>query len=1203
MLVRLLRQYLTPYRREIAIIVALQFVATMAVLYLPSLNADIIDDGVAKGDTGYIIRTGSVMLVVSLVQILCSVGAVYVGARTASLLGRDLRSSLFHHVGSFSGRELAHFGAPSLITRTTNDVQQVQMLVLMTCTMMVAAPIMMVGGVLMAVREDVGLSWLVAVSVPLLFASVGLIASRMVPGFREMQTRIDAVNRVMREQITGIRVVRAFVREPVETERFGRANEDLARVAVRVGRWMATMFPVVMLILNVSSVAVLWFGGHRVDEGAMQVGSLTAFLAYLVQILMAVMMASFMLMMVPRAAVCADRITEVLDTGTSVVPPAEPVTEPTGSGLRMRGVSFTYPGAEAPVLRDVDLDVRPGTTLAVIGSTGAGKTTLVNLVPRLFDVTDGVVEVEGVDVRRLDPDVLWSRIGLVPQKAFLFSGTVASNLRYGKPDATDEEMWQALEIAQARDLPVRRRVLRARPRHRRAAACRARPAHDRRGRARGGAARLHDHRRRRDPRARGRRGGRSRHPRRAAEGQPDLPGDRRVPAHPGGGGMSEQQKGRLKETERVQMGGPGRGGPFGGAMVGQKSMDFGPSAKRLVGRLAPQRLKVAVVLLLAVASVALSVVGPRILGHATDLIFEGLFGRSLPAGTSKADAVAGLRARGEDRLADMLAGMDVVPGRGVDFDAVGRVLLLVLAIYVAASLLMWLQGYILNDVVQSAVRRMRDDVEAKIHRLPLSYFDRQPRGELLSRVTNDIDNISQTLQQTMSQLLVSLLTVIGVLAMMFSISPTLALIALVTVPIGMALSGQIMKRSQGLFIQQWRRTGTLNGHIEEAFTGHGLVKVFGRQREVEQVFEVENDELYKASFGAQFVSGLIMPVMMFLGNLNYVVIAVLGGLRVANGSMSLGEVQAFIQYSRQFTQPLTQVASMVNLLQSGVASAERVFELLDAEEEPVEEHAAPAEGGRGEVRFEHVSFRYDPDRPLIEDLSLVARPGQTVAIVGPTGAGKTTLVNLVMRFYDVDAGRITLDGVDISTMPRAALRGRTGMVLQDTWLFEGTIRDNIAYGRPDATEEEILEAARATFVDRFVHNLPDGYDTVIDEEGGTLSAGERQLVTIARAFLARPALLILDEATSSVDTPTELLVQHAMAALRADRTSFVIAHRLSTIRDADVILVMEDGRIVEQGTHDELLARGGAYNELYQAQFAAPATDAAIPAAELTAPV
>jgi ATP-binding cassette, subfamily B, multidrug efflux pump len=635
-------------------------------------------------------------------------------------------------------------------------------------------------------------------------------------------------------------------------------------------------------------------------------------------------------------------------------------------------------------------------------------------------------------------------------------------------------------------------------------------------------------------------------------------------------------------------------------MVGQKSMTFGPSARRLLARMRPDRGKAMATVLLAVVSVALASVGPKILGRATDLIFAGLFGRDIPAGVTKAEAVENLRGQGEGRLADMLAAMEhVVPGRGVDFDAVGQVLLVVLGVYVASSVLSWLQGYLLNDVTQNTVRRMRADVEVKVNRLPLSYFDRQPRGELLSRVTNDIDNISQTLQQTMSQLLFAVLTVVGVLSMMFYISPLLALVALVTVPVTMVVTGAIMKRSQGLFVSQWRRTGALNAQIEEAFTGHALVKVFGRQREVEKAFADENDELFRSSFGAQFVSGLIMPTMMFIGNLNYVVIAVLGGLRVANGSMSLGDVQAFIQYSRQFTQPLTQVASMINLLQSGVASAERVFELLDAEEEPAEQAAPLAEGGRGEVRFEDVSFRYEPEEPLIEDLSLTARPGQTVAIVGPTGAGKTTLVNLVMRFYDVDSGRITLDGVDIATMRRADLRGRIGMVLQDTWLFEGTIRDNIAYGRPDATEAEIHAAAEATFVDRFVHNLPDGYDTVIDEEGSNISAGERQLVTIARAFLADPALLILDEATSSVDTRTELLLQHAMAALRTDRTSFVIAHRLSTIRDADLILVMEHGRIVEQGTHEELLAAGGAYAALYNAQFVAPATDAAVEPEEL----
>lgn len=637
----------------------------------------------------------------------------------------------------------------------------------------------------------------------------------------------------------------------------------------------------------------------------------------------------------------------------------------------------------------------------------------------------------------------------------------------------------------------------------------------------------------------------------------------------------------------------GGGAPWMTAgMPAEKSMNFGPSTRRLMARLRPERSRGLAVIGLAVVSVTLTVLGPKVLGRATNLIFSGVIGKQLPSHLTLQQAEVAARARGNTNFANLLRQMHPIPGRGIDFAALGNVLLLALALYVSASVLSWLQGYLLNGVVQNTVLRLRADVEAKIHRLPLPYFDQQPRGELLSRVTNDIDNISTTLQQTMSQLLTSLLTVVGVVTMMFVISPLLALIGLVTIPISIAVTKTIAKRSQAQFIAQWRHTGALNGQIEEAFTGHEVVKVFGRQHEIEEKFASKNQELFQASFGAQFVSGLIMPAMMFIGNLNYVIIAVIGGLRVATGSMSLGDVQAFIQYSRQFTQPLTQIASMANLLQSGVASAERVFDLLDAEEQrPDPPEATPAAERRGRVEFEHVSFRYEPAVALIDDLSLVAQPGHTIAIVGPTGAGKTTLVNLIMRFYELDKGRITLDGIDITTMRRDQLRGQIGMVLQDAWLFGGTIRANLTYGRPDASEEQMLRAAEASFVDRFVRHLPDGYDTVIDEEISNLSAGQKQLITIARAFLVDPSLLILDEATSSVDTRTELLVQQAMAALRSNRTSFVIAHRLSTIRHADMILVMEHGRIVEHGTHAELLALHSAYFRLYNAQFTQAITE------------
>ncbi|MFJ5694871.1 ABC transporter ATP-binding protein [Arthrobacter sp. NPDC093125] len=628
------------------------------------------------------------------------------------------------------------------------------------------------------------------------------------------------------------------------------------------------------------------------------------------------------------------------------------------------------------------------------------------------------------------------------------------------------------------------------------------------------------------------------------------------------------------------------GGMFG-AMPAKKAQHFWPSAKRLLGLLKPEAAGIYFVVAMVIVSVVLNVIAPKVLGQAMDVIFGGVVGKQLPAGVSKEQFVEGLRAQGQNNFADMISRMELVPGTGIDFQKLTVLISAVLLMYFVANIFLWLQGYILNRIVMKVIRQLRDDTEKKLNRLPLNYFDTRQRGDVLSRVTNDVDNVQQALQQAFAQLISSVLTVLGIVIMMFIVSWQLALIALIALPLSGVAAGIIGARSQKLFAAQWKNTGELNGQIEESFSGHDLVRVFGRDADMLERFEERNDALYKASFGAQFVSGIIFPVMQFVSYLSYVGIAVVGGLRVASGSMSLGDATAFIQYSREFTQPLGQMAGMANMLQSGVASAERVFEFLDADEQEAETATRhlPAKTD-GHVEFRNVTFSYTEDKQLIENLSFTAEPGHTVAIVGPTGAGKTTLVNLVMRFYELNSGSITLDGVDVTQLSRAELRSKVGMVLQDAWLFGGSIYDNIRYGKLDATEDQIMAAAKATFVDRFVRALPEGYDTVIDEEGNNVSAGEKQLITIARAFVANPSLLILDEATSSVDTRTELLVQKAMAALRTDRTSFVIAHRLSTIRDADTILVMENGKIVEQGNHQELLAAEGAYYRLYMSQFA-----------------
>ncbi len=654
----------------------------------------------------------------------------------------------------------------------------------------------------------------------------------------------------------------------------------------------------------------------------------------------------------------------------------------------------------------------------------------------------------------------------------------------------------------------------------------------------------------------------------------------------------------MSDEKRPTTGQMPRGmGPGGrrGVVPGDKPKDFSGTLRRLLVYFKPEMLGLIFVIILTITSVVFTVYAPRILGNATNELFKGIISKQLPANVSKEQVLAMLKASGQEQFAEMISKMDLLPGAGVDFAAIGKILLTLAAIYLLAAFFQWLQQYIMAGVSQRTVYRLRRDVDQKLQRLPLKYYDGHPHGDILSRVTNDVDNIAHTLQQTITQMLSSIVTVIGVLIMMFKISTLLSWISLAVIPVSLVITLLIAKQSQKQFVRQWNSTGAVNAHVEEMFTGHNLVRAFNREEDALQQFREQNEKLYEASFKAQFISGLIHPVINFVNNLNYVAIAVLGGVNVANGVISLGDVQAFIQYSRQFTQPIVQVASIMNVLQSTVASAERVFELLDEEEEvPDVENPVVLENVKGHVRFEHVYFSYNPNVPLIEDFNLDVQAGDMIAIVGPTGAGKTTLVNLLMRFYDVNSGRITIDGVDIRQMRRRDLRRIFGMVLQDTWLFSGTIRDNIAYGKENATEEEIIAAAKAAYVDHFVRTLADGYDTVLTGDATNISQGQRQLITIARAFLADPKILILDEATSSVDTRTEMLIQKAMANLMKGRTSFVIAHRLSTIRDADNIVVMDHGRIVEQGNHKELMEKKGFYYNLYMSQFMGALVDEAI---------